>query len=231
MKIHEETFWGTEEAETQVTANLNDDLFLNPTRVSDLEKEIEQVKENLDYMEIIRARQIERLISLQEDYAAHMNIQQYQEYQKFLKDKGDTQIELSEPVKGILKIQLNYLLPHYPKTKNTKLAYYVALTEVYQTDIVKKLTESKNMLPNFKQSDKVFILIVQYFKSNLITDLDNRFHSFIFNSLRSAQIIPDDRWQRLAYMEDGKMSEENRTEIFVGDYERAKDIFTLANMP
>lgn len=229
MNVQEETFWGSNENEKEKTDKLNEDLFLKPTRVSDLEKEIELIKENLDYMEIIRARQIERLVSLQEDYAAHMNPQQYQEYLNFLKVKGKSMIALSEPETGILKVELNYLLPHYPKTKNTKLAYYVALSEVYQTDLIRKLTETKHMLPNFKKSEKVFVLIVQYFKSNMITDLDNRFHSFIFNALRSAQVIPDDRWQRLSYMEEGRIAESTKTEIFIADYERVHEVLHIAN--
>lgn len=224
-----ESFW--EETESNLNEKRNDNLMLVPKRLEDIELEVEQAKEQLDYLEILRARQHKKLIDTYDEYIKFCDSSLYPEYENMLNRIGDASINVSSELGGkFLRIKLDFLLPIYHKTKNTKMAYYVALQDVYQKRLILKLITHRKELPNFTSSDKVFVLIVQYFNNNMISDLDNRFHSFIFNALRSAKITPDDRWQKLAYMEDGRKTlRQPHTEIFVGDYREFSSIIHLSN--
>lgn len=225
----EESFW--EENKIDQIVDLNDDLLFIPKRLTEIEHEVEQRKEELDYLELLRARQHKKLIDIQEEYKLHCDPIQYPEYEKMLRKAGKMVIDVSSIFDDqVLKIDLDFLLPIYHKTKNMKIAYYTALQDIYQRELILKLNHHKNELPNFYENPKVFVLIIQHFNNNNITDLDNRFHSFIFNALRSVRIISDDRWQRLSYMEDGRITEEKpNTEIFIGDYQNLVDILKLSN--
>lgn len=220
-----ESFWDEETSEEVKQEPAGSNTILVPLNLHDVAKEIELLKENLDYMETIKARQMQRLISLQEDYMKYVDGKNPDIFKDIIEGKGRSLVEVSAPDKDILKITLDHLLPYYPKNLKNKMPYYIALTEVYQEELIKKLFLHKHEIPSFTTSEKVFVLIVQYPKGNKILDLDNRFHSFIFNALRSAQITPDDRWQRLSYMEDGRVnSQEEKTEIYVGNY---SDLFRI----
>lgn len=221
-----ESFWAENDTTTkeEVQTNLNDDLLLIPKKISELVTQVEQAKEQLDYLEILRARQHQQLMNLQEEYVNFAD-SNHAEYEKIKKQIGKSLIEVTSEHDGILKITLDFLLPIYPKTKSTKLEYYTVLHEIYRERLVSLLLQNRNKLPNFENSDKVFVLIVQYFNNNNRTDLDNRFHSFIFNALRSARMTPDDSWQKLSYMEDGRKTEGKAyTEILVGNYD---DLFSI----
>jgi hypothetical protein len=228
--MKKESFWESEQIEIESnTEEHTNDLFFIPYSLNDLEMEIEEAKDYLDNIELIRAQQFRRLINLQEKYIVHMDTKQYQDYERIVKKKGRTLIELDQPIPKILRITLNYLLPYYPKSLKNKLSYYTALIDVYQQDLADKLYSSRYEIPNFKESNKVFVLILQYVKSNKIIDLDNRIHSFIFNALRSAQITLDDKWQKLAYMEEGRAGEEEKTEIYICDYGRIHEVLHFLN--
>lgn len=216
-----ESFWHDEIDEIESDTSLNDDLYFVPKKITELQREIESTKEQLDYLEILRAKQHQLLNKLQDEFVKHVNFSNHPEYKTAFLKKEEHLIELSsDPAQQILKLRFNYLLPIYHKTQNIKFEYYTVLNELYRETLVEKLIHERMNLPTFNDSEKVFVLIVQYFHNNTISDLDNRFHSFIFNALRSARIIPDDRWQKLSYMEDGRQTNgQSTTEIFVGNYE------------
>lgn len=224
-----ESFWENEELQQ---TPLNESLISIQKKLGDLELEVEQAKEQLDYLEILRARQHQQLFKLQDEFTKHFDVTQYPEYERLvLKEKPLIEL-FSIPDQQILKITMNFLLPIYHKTKNTKFSYYIALQDIYQQQLIRKLLHNRMTLPNFESSAKVFVLIVQYFNNNIISDLDNRFHSFIFNAFRSARITPDDRWQKLSYMEDGRKTEgKPYTEIFLGNYENMSEIIQFSNTP
>ncbi|MEQ2529105.1 hypothetical protein WMO40_20735 [Bacillaceae bacterium CLA-AA-H227] len=214
----EQSFWGN--IESEVLKENNNGKILFSKNIEELEKEALQAKEHLDYLEIVKARQHQILLNIENEYIKYCDARQYSEYEDMLKRIGHMQIELSSELENqILKIRLDYLLPIYHKTKNIKIPYYRALQEVYENPIIQKIYREQYRIPNFLNEEKVFVLIVQYFSNNKITDLDNRFHSFIFNALRSCRIISEDSWSKLSYMEDGRKTDEKpHTEIFVGSY-------------
>lgn len=224
---YEESFWEKEIGDVSEETNTR---VLISKSMEDLEIEVIQAKEYLDHIETIRAKQHQFLLKVQEEYVHFCDSTQYPEYEKILTRIGHMEIELSSELENqVLKIRLNYLLPNYPKTKNIKIAYYRALQEIYQFPLQRKLVLQRDQLPNFIDEEKAFVLIVQYFNNNNITDLDNRFHSFIFNVLRNSHITPDDRWQKLSYMEDGRKTEQKPyTEIFVGSYKLLNKIIELS---
>lgn len=228
---HSESFWDEEESEeTRIQESFHERLMLVPKTIEELEMEVLQTKEQLDYLEILRAREHQKLMKVYREYNRYFDPEQFPEYENLLKASEEHVIDVASIYENqVLKITFDFLLPVYLKNNNTKLAYYLALQDIYQKELILKLNESKRLLPNFTSTEKVFVLIVQYFSSNLISDLDNRFHSFIFNALRSAQITPDDRWQKLSYMEEGRKTEKKPyTEIFVGDYKMVSDIISLS---
>lgn len=225
----EESFWDLEEAETDDDSYLDEGLIFIPKQTADFIKEVEEAKEQLDYLEILRARQHKQLFKLQDDFKQYAGKALLDDKSRELLLENSLFEAAAVPGKKILKLRMNFLLPIYPKNKNTKFAYYTALQETYQEKIISELITKRDHLPNFEKSEKVFVLIVQYFKNANITDLDNRFHSFIFNALRSARITPDDRWQNLAYMEDGRPADkEPFTEVYVGDYGNFEDIIEVS---
>lgn len=222
----EESFWDTENENISRVTN----RILISKSIEDLEKEVIQAKEYLDHIETIRATQHQFLMKVEEEYVQFCDSTQYPEYEKMLNRIGPMEIELNSELENqVLKIRLNYLLPIYPKTKNIKIAYYKALQDIYQFPLQKQLILQRDQLPNFIEEEKVFVLMVQYFNNNNVTDLDNRFHSFIFNVLRNSQITPDDRWQKLSYMEDGRKTDQKPyTEIFLGSYKILNKIIELS---
>lgn len=224
---YEESFW--EEEIEEVNKEINNRVLISKS-IEDLEKEVVQAKEYLDYIETIRAKQHQVLLRVEDEYIHFYDGTQYEEYEKMLERIGHMHIELSSEFENqVLKIRLDYLLPIYPKTKNIKIAYYRALQEIYERPLQRKLILQRDQLPNFSEEEKTFVLIVQYFNNNNITDLDNRFHSFIFNVLRNSRITPDDRWQKLSYMEDGRKTDQQPyTEVFIGSYKIINKILKLS---
>ncbi|MFS0783508.1 hypothetical protein [Bacillus sp. 1P06AnD] len=217
----EESYWGEHQKENAKNEpSIYDEMILVPWKIKDIEIKLEMIKGDLDNIEILRARQYEQLTNVEKLYKEYMVNSDYPGYKEMLKKKGHSVVEATSLQQGkILKIRLDYILPKYQKNKNNKFAFYEALQDVYRKDILECIYLKRESLPSFKKSEKVFILIVQYFNSRIIADLDNRFHSIIFNSLRSALVIPDDNWKRLSYMEDGRLCESKPyTEVFVGDY-------------
>lgn len=217
-----ESFWDDDVSTSDdKDATVYEQVFLIPKNINDLEKEVEMTKEELDYIEILRARKYKQLIDIQQQYSNNMVYSDHPQYNNLLKSKkGKSVIEVSSLNEGkILKLRLDFLLPIYQKIKTSKFSYYETLQNIYREEITKCLFKEKNRIPNFIEAEKVFVIILQYFKNNIISDLDNRFHSIVFNSLRSARIIPDDSWRNLSYMEDGKHTKESAyTEIYICDY-------------
>lgn len=234
-----ESFWETpDEAMEQQEINtgkqndikINDHLFLIPKSISELEKAAIKARTQLEHIEILRAEQINQLFLIENEYAKYSNPTQYNEYEKMLKKVGKIGYVVNPVMDSkVIQIKMDFLLPIYHKTKNVKLAYYNALQEIYQRELIKLLVEKRNDLPNFAKSEKVFVLIVQHFNNNIPTDLDNRFHSFIFNALKNSLITPDDKWQRLSYMEEGRRtSGKPYTDIYIGERKDLESIISIS---
>lgn len=99
----------------------------------------------------------------------------------------------------LLSITMPFRLPIYKKITGKKYDYYRTLNYTYTLPLIEKLS-TNTCLPTFEQA---FVLITHYTATNVILDTDNRFHSFIFNALRSTKVIVDDNHSRLSYMENG----------------------------
>lgn len=211
-----EFIWGNENAEVEVDA-INKDQIVRVTSEQELIAEIDETVSQMQDIEIVRSHLYKRLLTLEQTLRDHSSISPENH-----NNAHKVNVSVSS---GILKIELNYTLPMYQKTKSIKSKYYHSLEQIYKNELTKELIQFKNNVHNISYTDKVFILILQNFKNEVITDYDNRFHSFIFNSLRAAQIIKDDNWKKISYMEDAKKSEEgSKTEIYIGSYSEIHSI-------
>lgn len=104
----------------------------------------------------------------------------------------------------LLSITMPFRLPIYKKITGKKYDYYRTLNYTYTLPLIEELS-ANTCLPTFEHA---FVLITHYTATNVILDTDNRFHSFIFNALRSTKVIVDDNHSRLSYMENGAVIED-----------------------
>jgi hypothetical protein len=130
---------------------------------------------------------------------------------------------------NIIKITMNGHLPFIKKEHKMDTKEYFWKLRDHYTPRLNRAIQRRN--PNISFSEKAFVLIMQYFPNDKIRDLDNQFKSFIFNSLRSTQIVKDDRWQSLSYMDVGLIDRENsRTEIYVTSFRNIQKLLSLTNI-
>ncbi|MDD2586792.1 MAG: hypothetical protein PHT79_09770 [Syntrophomonadaceae bacterium] len=63
------------------------------------------------------------------------------------------------------------------------------------------------------------LCVIKIYNPAAFWDVDNRGYKIIIDSLRYNGIIPDDKWNNLAFMVDGEVDRENpRTEIYIMEY-------------
>ena len=202
---------------------LNHINFHKPTysySYKELAERLENLKSSLDAIEILKGNILEEMFELHRHYNENSDLQDTEEF-RVEKDKLDalmtkpSSAEMIEEVDA-LKVTLNYNLLHYPKVKTNKIELYEMIRKVYVADMQFAILGNPDS-KSFYDNDKVFVLIKQHFPNKIVRDLDNQFHSFIFNALRSTQTISEDNWQKLTYMEDGVLSlnKEAKTEIFI----------------
>lgn len=187
--------------------------------------EIINLKNSIEGIEFAKASLLERFLFLK-NYV--LNTEQFLNeagLDKFINELKESLFKVTAENYNeteILNITMDFSLPHYPKNINMKMKYYEVLSYVYKYQLRDHLQAAyeKSNMPNFKE-DKIFILITHYFKNNKVADLDNRFHSFIFNALRAAHIIRGDSWTDVAYMENGLPSNRgiNYTTVTISRYE------------
>lgn len=191
---------------------------------------LENLKSSLDAIEIIKGNIIEEMFELHRHYNENSEIQHTEEY-RAEKEKLDALMvkpstaEMIEEIDA-LKITLNYNLLHYPKVKVNKIELYEMIRKVYVADMQYAILGNPDS-KSYYDSEKVFVLIKQHFPNKIVRDLDNQFHSFIFNALRSTQTVSEDNWKKLSYMEDGVLSldKEPKTEIFICDFSNMISLF------
>jgi hypothetical protein len=231
MSVENVSFWNTDEEENAIEETvINERLIFVPTRNSKLISELELVDRNLEYIENSRSYLIQRRKELKEEYLRYMDSEQHAEFKGYLESFHSRSISVIPKSNDIFQIELDYLLPHFTKTKNKREQFYLTLTNVFQHEIILEMSLHSGELPKFTTEQKTFVLIIQYFNGNRVADLDNRFHSFIFNALRGSQIIKDDSWKLLSYMEDGRKTTGNEyTRILVGPYEKIQEILLLSH--
>ncbi|MGN4128068.1 hypothetical protein ACMGD3_24140 [Lysinibacillus sphaericus] len=158
----------------------------------ELEEELHEIEKNIEQLETVKASLQLRRIKLEKKILMlpneETNINQLFEC-----------CVISHMDATLLTITMPFRLPIYKKITGKKYDYYKTLNHTYMIPMVEKLN-SIQMLPKF---EKVFVLITHYTSTEVILDTDNRFHSFIFNALRSTKVIVDDNHSRLNYMENG----------------------------
>jgi len=183
------------------------DLYPTPIPYSRVLDKIETIKEELDTIELLKNR---LMLELQENRELILTSKDRDISNEFVEEllhsANDGLIEAEVIEEKIVKLTFHFKLPHYPKTLKNKINYYDMLLTYYHKKIFNALKEVKSEWPNF-QKEKVVVYIKSFYKDNSIRDLDNRFHSFIFNSLRYSTIIHDDSWEFLSYMEEGFTSD------------------------
>jgi hypothetical protein len=141
----------------------------------------------------------------------------------------DEEIRCDVVEDNIIKLSMNGHLPFIKKEDKLDLKEYYWKLRDHYIPRLNRVIQRRN--PNIKFQEKAFILIVQYFLNNKIRDLDNQFKSYIFNSLRSTQIINGDSWQSVSYMDIGQLDENHsRTEIYVSSISDIQKVLKIANI-
>jgi hypothetical protein len=123
-----------------------------------------------------------------------------------------------------LELRLGFILPYFSKNVTHRTSYYARLKKTYQQPIIKSL---RDLAAEFTlKEEKCFVLITQYMPNYIVRDLDNRFHSLIFNAMRAANIITNDDWKNLSYMENGHISNNGSgfTNILIGNEKHIIDM-------
>jgi len=157
----------------------------------ELEEELYEIEKNIEQLETVKASLQRRRIKLENEIL-------------FLNEETNVNRVFSCCVVSykkatLLTITMPFRLPIYKKITGKKYDYYRILNHSYMVPMIEKL-KTIHTLPKF---EKVFVLISHYTSNDVILDTDNRFHSFIFNALRSTKVIVDDNHSRLNYMENG----------------------------
>lgn len=107
-------------------------------------------------------------------------------------------------------VQFNYegLLPLYIEDceyeKLIKNYYFHATISAYNYEGL------ENIL-----SDEVIIIYCQYFKDEIVRDLDNRNFKYIQDAIRSTCLIADDNWNSVWNMNMGLSDDENHVQVYV----------------
>lgn len=196
----------------------NSYVSLGNTTLKEIEDELYTLKDTIEGLELTKAYLIERYINLKKTWELDSLLIQNGSAERLSHIKDLINVELiTYKDKQFVEVTMDFLLPHYVKNVQNKLRYYHILNTAYKFHLSERLKELN--LHNFK-NEKVFVQIVQYMKGNQKIDLDNRFHSFIFNALRAAHLINDDSWRDIAYMENGFTSKNGKsyTTILISKY-------------
>lgn len=167
----------------------------------------------------------------EKEFFSNIDAERIQYYQQELNKAGHKHFtplfEVESLSERLFKIRLNSLLPIYLKTKQTPSIIYEKYQYIYQGTMTDRILNCAEEIPKFKSGEKIYVKIIQYHKNQKISDLDNRFHTFIFNSLRQAGILEDDSFKHLCYMDEGRYKKgDEYTEIFVGYYSDMSEIDT-----
>lgn len=166
-------------------------------------QELEEHKEELDAIEIMRAKAYNRVSKLSWDLQ-RLDKTLPDGLESEIKKMGQTEIEVIQP--DMIKLTLNYRIPYYDKTLKNKMRYYKLAKYFYGSEIVSRLREQEDNIKKFTSDEKTVILIKSFYKYNELADLDNRFHSFIINAIRHSLIIEDDSWREIDIIESGEIS-------------------------
>lgn len=207
------------------------DVYLYPSPIAYelVVDKMENIKEELDVIELLRTRLLGSLQEYREMLFKCKEREVLGEYiEDLIKSANDGTIEAEVLSEEIVKLSFHFKLPHYPKTLKNKATYYDMLLTYYHKKMFNALEKVKSEWPSF-QNEKVVVYIKSFYKDKSIRDLDNRFHSFIFNSLRYSQLIEDDGWQYLSYMEEGFLSSNGNeyVEIYISRKENFIKIISL----
>lgn len=144
------------------------------------------------------------------------------EYQAELDDMKAKGLQVSAAhIDYYTKLEMNFNFPYMKKSQTNKRSYYEAIRGVYSQFITNEINKQLGHIkkPRYEQA---FVLIVHYFKGNIIRDLDNHYSSFVFNVLRYKQLIKDDSWMNMEFMEKGLAAEKGpKTEVYICDRYKA----------
>ncbi|MCP3764093.1 hypothetical protein NLX67_17215 [Domibacillus sp. A3M-37] len=151
-----------------------------------------------------------------------MKSSEYQTDMEEIKTKGPQMS--AQHIDFYTKMELNFNFPYMKKTRENKRSYYEAIRTVYSRFMTGELDRQLEHEP-VARYPKSFVLIVHYFKGNRIQDLDNHFSSFVFNVLRYKNLIEDDSWMNMSYMEKGLPAEEGKTELYICNQSDGIDLF------
>lgn len=224
MKSNRPSFWNLNgEAEEEVISadsNKKSDLIMQSKvyRQKELEDEIKAILLAIESSDYQKAILLDRYIELRNLWQTEFDFEKFPEVLEPIPDMFEANI-IDFQNTSFVELRMDLILPYYSKNVTNRVTYYSALKKSYQQPIVEKLRSLQTVI-DFKD-EKCFVLISQYFTNMIIRDLDNRFHSLIFNGLRSSNLISDDDWNKLSYMENGYYTTSDKpfTNILIG-YEK-----------
>lgn len=124
-------------------------------------------------------------------------------------------------INGYPVIQFHYdgLLPHYVENNE-----YKRLLRSYYFHSTVSAYDFEGMEGLF---DEVVIIYCQYFKDNIIRDLENRNMKYIQDAIRSTQIIKDDDWNNVWNMNLGLYDEKmNHVQVYVVEKNKFLDFYS-----
>lgn len=114
-----------------------------------------------------------------------------------------------------MKITIDNVLPHLPKIVSEK--HYRLLRDTWIPLMTEAILKENPQI----SLGNAFVFIEQTYPDRTVRDIDNRFRTFIFDSLVNMNIIKDDNISCLSVMEQSKVEKGVRlTEIYVMDKEK-----------
>lgn len=216
VKQKEPSFWGDINKFPKETPIKNELIYQNKVYTHDeLEQKINQLLWAIESSDYQKAIFLEDYMKLRELWEKEFDFEKYTDVLKIEQSMIDSKI-INHDDSEFIELRLDFILPYYSKNVTNRTMYYARLKKSYQQPIISKIRNLSAKI-DFKE-EKCFVLISQYMPNFIIRDLDNRFHSIVFNALRSANIIKDDDWQNLSYMENGYRSPSKKgfTNILIG---------------
>ena len=226
MKSVNPSFWDNAEKNTMVASIKNELIHQNNVYTHDeLEQKLNNLLWAIESSDYQKAMFLEEYMQLRDLWKKEFDYNKYPDVLKIFPSMVHSKIKKVDNSKFI-ELRLDFILPYYSKDVTNRTMYYARLKKSYQQPIIEKLKNISFEI-DFKE-EKCFILISQFMPNYIIRDLDNRCHSIVFNALRSANIIKDDDWQNLSYMENGYLSPTNKgfTNILVGS---ERNLFKMIN--
>lgn len=168
----------------------------------ELKKHMEKIHEIYEFAEYLKLKTWDAMESVQDDLEL---------YGELKREERELDAEATFDGK-VLKIIVKDCLPRRPRVKKSLLKSASLLRQYWAGNI----TSAIRRLPEPVRFEKAICVIKVITPRNIDWDVDNRAINIIINSLRIAQVIKDDSWDKLSLCIFGGVDKDNpRTEITV----------------